>query len=409
MLREIDPMKVKWLLLVLLLAAFPALAQDTATTSSVNTVAFNGFSFSLPSAVATNVNISQFPGDPTTLEQPGGPEVRHTQFLLYNNSPSPESIFDGAGGIRVYDTADFAGYTLAEQEFQNLQTLLAQRPDLAQHMVVNEDGTGSTLPFLPVFPAAQVIRARANYVTTPSLQGISYVTVYRQDVSPFISSEFLYTFQGISADGSRYVSAIFKLNTALFPAEIPPDFDFETFNAQFNQYLTDSIATLNNATPEDFTPSLATLDSIIQSFTLAGGEVVQPPTTPVPAATILPTATVGDATMGGLAGVTWTLVSYGDPANPQPVVGTTPITLIFSDTGVGGNAGCNTFGGSFQFDRNSLTISQVVSTLMACTDQAVMEQETAFLNALSSASTFQINGSQLQINYADGVLNFTAS
>lgn len=400
-------MKMKWVLLVLLLAlsAFPALAQD----STINSLAFNGFSFNLPSDIASNVNISQFPGDPTTLEQPGGPEVRHTQFLLYNGSPSPESIFDGVGGIRVYNTADFAGYTGAETAFQNLQALLSQRPDLTQFQVPNQDTNASELPFLPVFPASQVIRARASYVTTPSLQGISYVTVFRQDVSPFVGSEFLYTFQGVSLDGARYVSAIFRLNTTLFPAEIPSDFDYNTFNQQFNDYLTESIATLNAGAPEDFTPSMASLDSIIQSFAFTGGAVPQPPTTPVatlPAVTLDPT--VGDATMGGLAGVTWTLVSLGDPASPQPVVGTPP-TLVFSASGVSGNAGCNSYSGNFTFDVNTLTIGQTVRTLMACTDQAQMDQENAFLDALATASTFQISGSQLQITYDGGVLTFAGA
>ena len=55
------------LMLVLVLGVFTALAQDNST----NTVSFNGFSFSVPASVAANVNISQYPGDPPTLGQPG--------------------------------------------------------------------------------------------------------------------------------------------------------------------------------------------------------------------------------------------------------------------------------------------------------------------------------------------------
>ncbi|MFN8450894.1 MAG: META domain-containing protein [Anaerolineae bacterium] len=392
------------LILTLALCAFPALAQD----GSTSTVAFNGFSFSLPSALASNVNITQNPGDPTTVEQPGGPEVKHTQFLLYNNTPAPESFLDGVGGIRVYATADFSGYTMAQQEYQNLQTILAQRPDLSQYMVADQGTNAMNLPYLPTFPAAQIIRAQATYVDTPYIQGIRYVTAYRQDVSPFVGSEFLYAFQGISADGGHYISATFRVNTTLFPPEIPPDFDMDTFNQQFTEYLTQSIATLNGAAPNDFTPSLTTLDSVVQSFAFPAAPQL-PATALPPAPAITPTPTVGDATMGGLASFTWTLTSYGDPANPQPVVEGTSVTLTFSQGGIGGSAGCNTYSGAFQFEGTSLAVSQVIRTLMACADPAVMAQEDAYLNALGTAASFQLSGSQLTISYDGGVLTFTGA
>ena len=207
------------LLLVLIVTlgavAFPASAQ----TSGSNSVAFNGFSFSVSPAIASNVNIVQAAGDPASTEQPGGPNVQHTEFVLYNGSEVPQDYYGGVGSIHVYNTADFAGYAQAGQEYQNLQNLLAQHPDLTQYMVPDTGSNGMNLPYLPGVGAAQAIRARANYIETPSLSGVSYLTVFRQDVSPFTGSEFLYTFQGLSKDGAHYVSAIFTLNTGLFPAD----------------------------------------------------------------------------------------------------------------------------------------------------------------------------------------------
>ncbi len=384
---------------ILALFALPVLAQES------NSIAFNGFSFSLPTNVATNISITQFAGDPTTLEQPGGPEVKHTQFVLYNGQPAPESLFDGVGGIRVYRIADFNGYEFPTRELENLQALLAQRPDLSTYMAADTSGNASNLPFMPVLSAAQVIRARAHYVDGAALSGVSYVTVYRQDVSPFVAGEFYYTFQGLSSDSAHYVSAIFKLNTTVFPAEIPADFDMENFNANFATYLAESIANLNNATPENFTPSLTTLDGVIASFAFSGvtaPPVVVPTTAPVNEPTPMPTS--GDTTMGGLAGVTWTLTDL----NGQPALPDRPVTLVFSQTGVTGDAGCNSFGGDFQFENNSIRFGQLVHTLMAC-EEAVNTQEAAFLDALSKATTFQLSGSQLQISYDGGILTFSAS
>ncbi|HVU14967.1 MAG TPA: META domain-containing protein [Phototrophicaceae bacterium] len=410
-------MKFKVLLVILLLTlgAGAALAQ----TSPANTVSYNGFSFSLPTSIGTNVNIAQVAGDDPSAQQPGGPAVKHTEFVFYKDSV-PDNILDGVGGIEVYQVADFNGYSDASAQLQNLQNLLAQKPDLSTYMVANADNNSNDLPFVPGMPAAQVIRARANYVTTPALKGISYISAYKSDVSPFTADEFIYTFQGLSNDGSLYIVGLFRPTTTLFPATIPDNFDYDSFGQQLQQYMTQSIATLNNGQPTDFTPSLSDFDAIIQSITTAGSTVspaqpIQPaqPVTqqpgasqPTPAATEVTT----DPTMGGLAGKTWTLVSYGDPANPTAVLNNgKALTLEFTQSGVNGNGGCNGFGGSFQYSGNSLTISNLIHTMMACTDQNLNDQENTYLTALSNAQSFTVSGDQLQITYDKGVLTFKGS
>src|SRR5215213_2739956 len=259
-----DPiMKLRRLFLAILLVLFalPAAAQDDGT----NTVALNDFNFRVDPTIYSGVNINQFAGDPPDLEAPGGPEVKHTQFILYNQYPVPESIFDAPGAIRVYNTADFEGYEFPTMRLEQLQTLLDEQPDLSTYMDTTITD-GNELPFMPVLPAGQVLRARAEYVDLPTVAGIRYVTIYRQDVSPFLGNEFFYTFQGISKFDGQYVTAIFRLNTDLFPSEYPQDFDYAVFSEQFPQYMADSVATLNAAAPEDFTPSLDALDSMIVSL-----------------------------------------------------------------------------------------------------------------------------------------------
>jgi hypothetical protein len=256
-------LKLKLLALgiVMILGVSPALAQG-----GTNTISANGFSFSFDSSWAANVNIVAYPGDPVDYEAPGGPEVKHTEFILYNGTPAPESQFDGVGGIRVYRTADFAGYDFPSQQLAQLQSLVAGMTDLTPYMAITENTTTNTLPMMPVFPAAQVIRARAQHLDLATISGISYITVYRQDVSPFTSSEFWYIFQGLSKDGQYYVSAMFKIAPSMFPAEIPADFDWDTFNATFSAYLQQSVDQLNAATPDQFAPSLTALDAVVGSF-----------------------------------------------------------------------------------------------------------------------------------------------
>jgi heat shock protein HslJ len=386
------------LTLLLIVGIFPALAQD----GTSNSVQFNGFGFNFDSALATSVNISQYAGDAPDLQQPGGPEPRYTQFNLYTaGQPVPEAAFDAPVSVRVYSIADITAYPDSMAQVQALQNLVAQRPDLASFMIVNSDNTASNaLPYLPVLGAAQVIRARAQFVETPVLKGVSYVTVYRQDVSPFTNNEFHYTFQGVSNDGLYYVSIVAQASAPDFPVEIAGDFDYDAFNAKFNDYLNESVGKLNAAAPDAFSPSLTTLDALAQSFTISsvGGANNG-------SGTVIVEPTPDDPTLGGLANTVWSLVSYGAADAPTPVVAGIPVTATFSAQGVTGTGGCNGYSGPFQYSENTISFGALISTKMAC-EEPVMSQETAFFNALATAKTFTIANGQLQITYDGGVLNF---
>lgn len=262
-------------LIVLLLGVTPALAQDGET----HTIVFDGFEFGWASALAGGVTAIQHPGEPLDLDAPGSPQPPRVEFTLFRQIPwdqvpidemgYPGSDREVAGSVLLYWVDAIAPYDFSQQQVEALQALLAQRPDLSEYMQVADNLTDYALPFLPVYPAGQVIRARAQYVETEALQGISYVTAFRQDVSPLIASEFLYTFQGISRDGLRYVAAAFPITIAGFPAEYPADFDYDAFIARLNDYFAETIAQINTAPAEGFSPRLETLDAIIQSFTVA--------------------------------------------------------------------------------------------------------------------------------------------
>jgi hypothetical protein len=245
------------LILLVMMGVMPALAQEN------HTVAYDTFRFSYDSSLAAHVNIAPYPGDPPDNTMEGGIEVRHTQFTLYDGDVVP-SAFESPAAIRVYNVADFKGYAEREKRLAALQSLLEQKPSLKAGEPMSENANVNTLPFLPVVPAGQIIRARAEYVETPAVKGIRYITVYSEDVGPFAAGEFLYTFQGLSADGQHYISAIFRLKPGMFPAEME-NFDPMTFSMA--TYAQESVDKLNAADPEkDFAPSLGTLNGIIDSF-----------------------------------------------------------------------------------------------------------------------------------------------
>jgi heat shock protein HslJ len=105
----------------------------------------------------------------------------------------------------------------------------------------------------------------------------------------------------------------------------------------------------------------------------------------------------------------WLLVEL----NGQSPMAGTEITLIIESDSLGGNSGCNSYGGSYAAGADGrIEMSEIFSTLMACLDDGVMEQEAAFSLALRQAQTFELadNGQTLLLRNAAGeiILRFTA-
>jgi hypothetical protein len=163
--------------------------------------------------------------------------------------------------VRVYRTSDLAQYSFLQTVVDELNSLIANQSDLSAYMVPE-----SKLPFLPIATHGQIIRARAHYVETENVSGVAYIAINQAAAEPFLSNTPIYTFQGISADGDYYVSAVFPVITDVFPAETPSDFNMETFAANAPAYYAESIAMLNDAAPESFAPSLTTIDALVQSL-----------------------------------------------------------------------------------------------------------------------------------------------
>lgn len=113
-----------------------------------------------------------------------------------------------------------------------------------------------------------------------------------------------------------------------------------------------------------------------------------------------------------LANTSWLLVSFGATGSDMPVLEETTITLEFeSATQLGGSGGCNSYGADYTAHNGTITVGEVVSTLMACVEEGVTEQEQDYLAALSAAEEYELAGDQLTIWYngGAGVLIYVAS
>ena len=108
------------------------------------------------------------------------------------------------------------------------------------------------------------------------------------------------------------------------------------------------------------------------------------------------------APAASLEGRTWRLVSIGG----HPALAGVRVTAIFDKevSRVAGSAGCNQYFGSAAVKETRLEVGALGSTKMFCTTDGVMEQESAYLEALARATTYQLAGTRLQLGPAPGVV-----
>jgi len=90
-----------------------------------------------------------------------------------------------------------------------------------------------------------------------------------------------------------------------------------------------------------------------------------------------------------------------DLMGKAPVANTGMSAQFNSDGTVSCSAGCNQYNGKYTTTGSSITISSVATTMMAF-DQAVMDQESAYLKALGEAKTYAVKGDTLTLSGADG-------
>ena len=106
-----------------------------------------------------------------------------------------------------------------------------------------------------------------------------------------------------------------------------------------------------------------------------------------------------------LAGSSWDLLAYNNGTDAfQSAMIDAPVTAVFAEDGaLSGSAGCNTYTTTWEADGDKLVIGPVASTLMACADEAVNQQEFRYLELLGLADTYRIDAATLEIFDAEGM------
>ncbi|MCX5931973.1 MAG: META domain-containing protein, partial [Cyanobacteria bacterium] len=110
------------------------------------------------------------------------------------------------------------------------------------------------------------------------------------------------------------------------------------------------------------------------------------------------------------AGSLWivTGLNNGKEAVVSTLTGTT-LSLELSGRGrLAGTAGCNRYNATAVLGQGTIQVGPPAATRRICVRPAgVMEQEVQFLNALESASQWQIEANRLELRRPDGALAVT--
>jgi hypothetical protein len=167
--------------------------------------------------------------------------------------------------ILVFPLAELADMNpLVQTQVETLRNLLAERGRVP----------ADELPLLPLTNSAQVFHAQAQYLEFGNIQGLRFISQHSQDPHPImLSHELFYTFQGFTDDDAYYVAAFFPLTTAILPDKIEVD-DWDAFHANYDTYISETTAVLDQLPPAEFTPDLTSLDTVVTSLRIEPGNSV---------------------------------------------------------------------------------------------------------------------------------------
>src|SRR5438552_11378282 len=86
----------------------------------------------------------------------------------------------------------------------------------------------------------------------------------------------------------------------------------------------------------------------------------------------------------------WKLIAYNFTGRVDLPIPGIDITLNIHTGGkLGGNSGCNVYGGEYIVEKGKLKISDIISTMMAC-EEPTPQFEHSFFGVLNSATEFRV-------------------
>lgn len=241
--------------------------QLTPTQASGALVSLNGISFTIPTGMASGAL-----AEPQQAAQPTDNIPWWEIHPAYVEYPLQDYLLSGtfhAPKIYVYPVNEFI------QMNEDVAIVIDQLKNI---LSAPGQPLPENLPFLPTFNAAQVFYSNEQFIKFQNGSGIRYLTQFGQAPAPVNNHEVFYTFQGITTDGQYYVSAILPVNAAFLTEFASPEYPVPADGISFDWDKYENMEAhfeaveqkLNSTDPNSFTPSLLSLDAMIQSISITG-------------------------------------------------------------------------------------------------------------------------------------------
>lgn len=230
------------------------------TQSSGTPVSCGVVSFVLPTGLAGGVNAESVPA---TGEDSGGPwevapahvKCTLTGYPLQNKFHTPV--------IFVYPADDYAALSPGAADQIKRVALAVESGPLQK----------DTFPSIPFFNAGPLFDANMQPVKFQSGVGVRELTQYAQYSAPINNRELFYHFEGLSSNYKYYIIAILPITAPVLQedeslqAAIPADgVPFPADGMPDQSYYASLTEKLNSLPPDSYTPSLNTLDLLIESI-----------------------------------------------------------------------------------------------------------------------------------------------
>jgi hypothetical protein len=205
------------------------------------------------SGLAQNVTLETVAAQPATSDGPwwaGAPQYRLLTLQGYpviNHQSKPQVFIYPAGELAAAN--ENMGKVATE-----LQSLLQTQQ------------AGEPLPFLPLINAKQVIHPQVQNLDFKNGKGIRFLTMYSQGIVPINNYELIYTFQGLTSDGKYYIAAVLPVTDPQLPNDATVNEQLTGTGTDYQNYISKTVALLNQEPAGSFTPDLSKLDALIRSL-----------------------------------------------------------------------------------------------------------------------------------------------
>ena len=230
-----------------------------------NMVTLNNVAFTIPQDVAKDALTEMIAAVTDPNAAPWEMKPEHLEFTL--TSYQLQDKFHQPK-IYVYPAQEFAADSGAAESIRRLQAILSN----------TTPPTADNLPFVPFFNAGQVFAAQIQTIKFQNGSGVRFLTEYAQYFATINNRDLFYEFQGLTTDGKYYIIAILPVTAPMLAADEKPDASvpsdgvpfpgYDDPNADYVSYYNAIAEKLNTAASETFSPTLTTLDNLIQSITI---------------------------------------------------------------------------------------------------------------------------------------------